>query len=352
MRRSLFAVGLVSALGCDIPVDNDAGVGIKPYRGAWQVEVDQPFDAAAVSRIQIGGPEFQNNFAHRGDVVVQFAEADRITIEARRFAVGRVPEQAEEELEGMSLWAYRSGEVAPARPQDMEFPQPCVGDEMAWPDECVVRMYFDGQAQPQRTGADLRVTLPLAYQGELIVRTEDNDADSNYQNRGDVCIEATHAQVDVELERGLAYVATAAPTEAAPTSSVEVHADAANLTLDVPGGVWSAVDVSYIDYATDEYRRCFADFTLADFVETSAQFGSTGATISGQAAAPSSEPEGTPPLAFRASADECDLVGHTESPEDWVGEGNSADQPSDVRGRIEVCNDCVRGPGCAALLPD
>ncbi|MCA9708715.1 MAG: hypothetical protein KDK70_22895 [Myxococcales bacterium] len=351
MMRAV-AVALVCSLplACLLdPDEPDSPLG-KPFRDQWRVELDAPValeGPGSLDELQVGGHEHEGNFANRGDVLVRFHDEDRIVVELRRFSRASSLARAQQDFERLSLWAYVGGDVAPTPPSQMEFPRPCVGQSGTLRDHCGLRVYFDGASQPQRAGADMRVTLPARYAGELHVITEDVDLDADYQNRGNVCIEPTRARVSVELQRGLAFASVALPDRAPQAvPALSLHGDAAELWLDTPATLRTVFSTSYEDDARKQ-ERCYVDPRLEGQEITDSTFGATRSSVSGIAGP---APDSTASVAeVSARAETCAVVAFTEDPDAWTGE--ASDQDAEIRGAIHLCNDCLRTQGCDALLP-
>ncbi|MCH9686321.1 MAG: hypothetical protein K0V04_33120 [Deltaproteobacteria bacterium] len=319
--------------------------GLRPFRDQWRVELDATValdGPGALDELLIGGTTFESNFSNRGDVIVQFHDEARVIVEMRRFTHALSSQSAAEEFEDLALWAFLGGDVAPMRPEQMQFPRPCIGAAGNFLDGCGLRVYHRGNAQPLRAGADVRVTLPAAYRGEINVITEDMITDSNYLNRGNVCIEPTQAKVEVTAQRGVIFGSVSEQG-----GSISALGDAAEIWLDVPAALRTQVSVSYED-DSDKTERCYGDVEIAGFVATGGSFGATHGSFSGYAG-----PEAEPTV-FDATvsgiAKVCDVVAFTESPDQF--NRDAAAQASETRGVPHVCNDCLRDRGCDELLAE
>lgn len=239
-----------------------------PSEEPWEVVVDGvPFPVADVHVLTVGRKEFAGNFANRGVVEVLYDhEEETITVEARKYRFGPAGEL--DTLSRLSLWAY----VTTGDPT--HHPDPAddctVG---AWRDNCAIYAYYDGKSQPIRIGMDLRVHLPFAWRGRLLVETEDNHAESTWPRRGDVVIDGLCGSGEVALEAGRAEVRLCrelVPAPTCPLDQIEACAGfpdgsaseawspacpcgndqfgqllvralqpwAADITVDVPGDVW------------------------------------------------------------------------------------------------------------------
>ncbi|MEM7152279.1 MAG: hypothetical protein AAF799_05520 [Myxococcota bacterium] len=354
MRASLSLLSLSCGIllgGCFLePESPPFDDGDRPYRDQWRTELDAPLELTGLDAIRtlwVGGPEYEGNFANRGDIVVQFHDEDRIVVEMRRFAHAQSSEQAQNYFDALQLWAYARDIERPMHPSHMMYPRPCVDDDGLLRDECAMRVYYEGLQQPVRTGADIRVTLPASYEGQLKLFTEDLLSDSTYLNRGNVCIEPTRAQISAELGRGIGLASIAgAEQSSGGTPTVAFDAVAADLQVDLPPELYTAVSLTYED-DSDKSERCWADIQVTDFDHRSASFGSTHSSIGGAAG---SWEEGQPfDASVRLEASSCDVVAYTERPEDWTDEFE--DQNVEMRGVVGVCRNCLREFSCAQLLP-
>ncbi len=220
-RRLLLCAPVLCACPTEEPADGsgdtDAGSAALPFDGsqpvddAWTLEIDQPFDPVAVQTLVIGGAEYADNFANRGNITVLYADTDRITVQMRRFTFASDASDAQADFGRLSLWAYETlGNPSP--PGQMNPAEGCVdlSGQAAWRDGCQIRVYYDGLNQIARSGADFRVTLPRTFTGALVLGTEDNDADPDYQDRGNVCVEGLAGSAEVDLGAGEAFVSLAA----------------------------------------------------------------------------------------------------------------------------------------------
>ncbi len=206
--------------------------GPRPQEGEWKQVVDRvPFPLSgdgAVTELRVGRREYGENFANRGDVEVYLdQDAEVISVEMRAYdfssdliAHGDPDAPSPEEMLGslgrMSLWAFVSA-GNPAPPALMPPEDDCtVG---TWRSGCAIYVYYDGKAQPARSGADLRVHLPRKYRGALDITTEDNDAESSFPRVGDVTVAGLCSSGTVQLAQGTATVNMCRDLTPAPTCS-------------------------------------------------------------------------------------------------------------------------------------
>lgn len=378
----------------DDGADDESGApfGRRPYRDEWRVEADLDFihvDGSGIPLIHeltIGGRETNDNFANRGDVIVNFdGPADRILVELRRFTFATSQQGAETDFADLSLLAY----AAPlGRPQDQSVEDDCVAS--GWRNGCEIRVYFDGIAQLWRSGADIRVTLPADYRQTITVVTEDNDAEEDYEDRGNVCISNLHATAEIEAEHANVWVSLAADATPAPKCTpaqidacetwtmedpmgrqlpapwapecdciaigggefgrLRVEGEASSVVIDTPAGLWASIRAQ--NEAPDQDaagEHCSATIPVPGFEPNE-----TGNDFPWEAFGTVAYP-GQPAIfgagySILATSSGCGQVLYTEHPEDFVGAGNAAMQASEERGNLEVCSGCIVQT-CDELVP-
>lgn len=366
-----------------------------PFRDEWQVEADLDFihtdadGAPLIYALSIGGLATDDNFANRGDVIVNFdGPPNRILVELRRFTFASDESEAQGDFDDLSLLAY----AAPlARPQDQDPADDCVAS--GWQNGCEIRVYYDGITQLARSGADIRVTLPPDYRRSITVTTEDAVAEAEYANRGNVCISNLHGSAEITLQSGNAWVSLADDVTPVPTCSAEQIAaceawtvedamgnqipapwapecdciavgggefgrlelsntdDAAsNVEIDVPEGLWAAIRAE--SQAPDQDaagERCEATVSVPQFAPSD-----VGNDFPWEALGSANYP-GPPAImgagySIVASSSACGPVLFTEQPEDYVGPDGEDLQASEERGNLEVCTGCITQP-CDDLVP-
>jgi len=403
---TLVLVGL-SGLGANCNGDDPTSGELKPFADEWRVEFTAPFpyvgpdNSPQIENLQIGGREIDENFANRGDVIVLFDRAQQspatatITVEMRRYTMAPDEDAAQDDFAALDV-------VATTGDPTRGMTDPADDCSQAWRDECSIRVYFAGLSQLQRSGADLRVTLPWFYRHNVDIVTSDNLADSDYTRRSNVCVDGLNASVNVELGSGEAFVklapeATPMPqceflpdalmecidpddgvawqpdcgciTQIGTFGQVEVvslDAAAANLTVDTPAGLWSVIalrnekagqtrgtDPNCND-ASDPGVRCDAcvadvdQFTIDPSVgteETRAPW-----QLLGSIAVPNDEAVPNSGFGMRLSSKSCDPVAYTSSPDEFVGKNQGSTQPIEERGNLLVCTGCLADQTCDALL--
>lgn len=408
LLAGLLAMPLVACTGGTDPTTPDR----QPFRDMWRTEADVAFEhtieaggevMTQIADIIIGGRESNDNFANRGDVIVNFdGPADRIMVEFRRFTTNTSEDAAEDDYEAMSLWAFNTSVSTPSKPDDMDPATNCVSG--GWLNACGVRVYYDGQSQLSRAGADIRVTLPADYRQSVNIITEDADEDEDYLNRGNVCVNGTNGTVDVEMQSGEAYIivsdeATPAPVCGAPPNTksmpsslvdqcnrlqddegnnaawstdmgmidgsiaacacamegvygvVKVESDdssSANITVDSPADLWAAITV---ENQGDNPEDCTASIGVPNLVLDESVGNEFAWEAKGTANAPSDAVTPGAGYNIQVRSGQCNPVASTENPDDFVGVNNGMDQKTEQRGNLTVCSDCLRGMSCDALVP-
>lgn len=386
MVTSTIALALttVGMTGCTEPPNT--GSDRSPFRIPWEMATEQDFihvgedGVAQIFTLTLGGRESNDNFANRGDVIVNFdGPANRILIEMRKFTFSPNEESANADFDALSLWAFTS---SLGRPQDQDGEDDCVNS--GWQNDCEVRVYYDGLSQLRRSGADLRVTLPADYRQRINVITQDNTEDEDYLNRGNVCISNLFASADIETESGNVWVSLAPDTYPAPKCSPaqieacetwtveddmgnEVAApwapecdciavgggefgllsidnrddSSSNITVDVPANLWTSVNAQN----KGDSQEASGDHCVANVTVPNATADDTGNDFPWQAKFNANYP-GEPAImgagfTVQASSNACGPVAATESPGDFVGLGLGDTQESSQRGNIEICSDCI-----------
>lgn len=407
--RGLSAVGLsmlaLTGSGCSDDGKDPTGGDLRPFRTDWVAEVDMEFPYLSadgveqISSITIGGRESSDNFANRGDVIVNFdGPPNRIKIEVRRFTMAKNEAMAMENFAKLQLWAFTGSSLRP--PSQLDAANDCTKGE-AWQNDCEVRIYFDGLTQIARSGADLRVTLPANYRRTIRVVTEDNVADDDYHNRGNVCVENLAGTADIDVESALVFVTLA--DEITPMPQCESYAiengedpkafieecdqavdaegnpapwnpmctcmaqvgdfgrvrvtsqgsDATDITVDVPDGLWTRViaeNQGMMQMKAGEH--CTATVTMNNYVVDDTIGGESGRDPwrnLGTANYPGMPAVNGAGYSLQVTSANCAPVSATESPEDF--DPAAEDQESAERGNIQVCTDCIRARSCEELLP-
>jgi hypothetical protein len=395
----LSSAALLAACGDD---NNPQAVMQEPIRDEWRTEHEGPIDLIdddadppipRINDITIGTPDpFGDNFLNRGDVIVDFTgEEGTIKIELRRFTFANSEAQAEEDIfPKIELWAYNASIGTPKKPSDMEEDADCTDDAEDWLDGCGVYIYYDGQNQLERAGADIRVTLPPDYRQNVDVLASDNLIEDSYPNHGDVCVNGLNGSADIALESGIAVVkladdVTPAPgcpaalyndctdvddpsttagmvgepwPETCPCASMRlmgnltVEADdpySADITIDTPIDLWTSVTAEN-EAGGGGSETCPVDVmdNYGDrFVPDEAQFDPNEPwRLIGDANKPSDAALAGGGFAFKLTSAECNPVAAVENPKDWVADG---DPDAETRGFIEVCTGCLSDNPCDDL---
>lgn len=358
--------------GGDTGFDDSA----RPRETPWTVVVDGLPFPAEISALTIGRKEFNGNFANRGDVEVYLdQDAPVIRVEMRIYDfsdeitwLGGDGDTGT--VDRMRLWAF-AGDGDPKRPSQMPPEADCtVG---SWKDNCKLGVYYDGQTQPVRAGADLRVHLPRSYRGVLDVVTEDNLNESSYPRLGDVVVvvDGICGSGSVSLASGSAAVKLCralTPTPTCPAEQVticetftdDMGANAAwsplcpcapalfgqlrvesrkpygaDITIDMPDTTW--VNMFAANQSPDKPHACVPE------IDNCAPGACTLTTGMYSASAEYNYPSPAAPAGggYNVSAVSagCNPVSFFASAEDWVDE-NSVPMSAE-HGHVRVCTDCL-----------
>ncbi len=332
-------------LGCGFFESNDSiddPLSV-PLRDGWRTVLEAGFPTQgddAINLLRVGGSAHEGNFANRGDILVDFTDAETITLRMRPFSRSEDERLVADELDRLSLWAFVTEGNAPLRPEEMVVSRPCIGDDGNLRDRCALRLIYDGALQPMRLGADLWLTLPRSYQGELTLYTEDNAIDGDYLNRGNVCIEANQADVTVSMDSGTAFV------KASSSGRTTLKGEASNVKVDLPADVVATLRVTYASFPEID-ALCSANFDVAGAIEEDSSAGTNASDIV-VVSGPQPRP-GPSTVTINASLRDCQWLTSTESPREFDAQ-IGADREPELMGSLDFCNGCLPDP-CATLLP-
>lgn len=232
---SLLALGLLfSSVSCVNPTNTPGDLA--PYRGDWEEVANWPFYLTASSTINIGGRKDSDNFANRGNIEVYYSlDTDQIIIQMRKFTFADDDATAADDYAKMSAW-INVGSKVPTEELDPEdacmYTDPENGEQL-WQENCGVHLYYDGQTQKLRVGADIRVFLPKTFEGLINVVTEDNVAElEDYPDRGDVTIVGLPGSADIEVDSAIVQVILADGTEPVPACTADLNQQCADVGWD------------------------------------------------------------------------------------------------------------------------
>ena len=221
------------SIGCDNGNGTTPG-DLQPYRQAWTTVADIPFVNADITTLNVGGIEDSANFVNRGDIEIYYTlPDDRIVVQMRKFTFADSDAGAQEDFDRTIPWLYTGslespGEIEADDPtRNCVYTDPMTGELLAaWPDQCSIRIYFEGQSQKLRVGADMRVFLPAAWEGTLNVATTDNVEEiEDYPDRGNVTVLGLRGTSSIEVDSGDVNVRLADSTEPVPVCSAQQNAD-------------------------------------------------------------------------------------------------------------------------------
>ncbi len=366
MKHICSSLGLASCLlliacpgGTGTGDDTSGPSTLKPYQDEWREVINTSFPLDTVKSISIGRKEVTENFANRGDVEVIFdLDTETITVELRRYAFQADQAEADAAFDKISAWAYATTKT-PKKPSGMDPEDDC---SQGWQSGCKLHIYYEGLAQPVRSGADIRVHLPKGYRELLKIETEDNTSQSSYKLRGDVTIKDLCGSATVKMSSGIAKVRMCAGLVEGPTcSDADIAACedqswdakcpctsfgqlkitslapwAANITVDFPGDVWANVSLENTTPASDclaAFENCGAGCTLEQSPE-SPDKGKAEYNYPGEPATPGVG------YAFQIEANGCETVFYADDPDDFV-DGQEESPKDELRGNLNVCTGCL-----------
>jgi len=338
----------------------------QPHEGPWEVVVDAlPFPLADIRTLTVGGKEFNENFANRGVVEVLFDhDEETITVETRKYTFGDTLD-VENGFERLFLWAFVL--------TDNPTPHPDPADDCTldtWKDGCAILAYYDGKAQPERLGMDLRVHLPRGYRGELLVATEDNITEQSWPRRGDVTLHDFCGTGEVALEAGRAKIRLCrdlSPAPTCPPENVQACASwpdgtgseawspdcpcgpelfgqllvrapqpwAANLVVDVPGDAWLNATAQNIEVMRPHDCRPTISACADDncMLNADDEFAPTAEFSHPSPAAPAGA--GYNVLVVSGA---CTKIPFVDPGDPWTPDQTP---PEELRGLVDVCTDCL-----------
>lgn len=331
--------------------------------------VDPPGDE--VASLTIGGTEVSENFINRGDVEVYFNGPEgKITVELRRFTFAPDAATAQDNWDRMIPWNYSGTVVAPS---DEIMDEDCTD---AFRNGCQIRVWYDGQTQPVRDGADIRVTLPPSYVGHLDIVTEDNVVEDEYPDHGDVTINNLRGSAEIELDSGNVMVKLADDILEGPTCGPEAVAAcenytdpdsmepkpwdtscgctdfgqvkvstrperAANITVDIPGDLWGTTNMENAQpgMKKSDETLCTASVDDCKGIDACEDL-IYDANFPWKRQTEFNDPGDFAPagagFGFPLKSEGCQIVNYVNGPDDWGKE-----LKDEKRGDLLVCNGCL-----------
>lgn len=395
LSMMLGATALAALPSCD---SSETGSGTaQPYRDEWREVINQPFivlnddGTVAISELNVGTAS-GDNFRNRGDVIVKYADTDRIIVEMRKFTMVESEESAQADFDKLSIWA--SNATLPPPPFDLDEEDNCLDEagQKPWQDGCRIVVFYDGQTQVERSGADLRITLPRNFIYDLNITTDDNDVDADYQNRGNVCVEGLPGSADISLSNGSAWVILDESMPEMPECPDDLRAECESAEINWGpecGCTAQGYSFSQVKIASNDGQSAnaivdipgtgnfWASYNLRNDGENSPGDDSPGASCEGVVedstgtvrlsentdlnqkpssnqgsinypGEPATEGAG---FSIIMNSDKCSVISATEDPADFAGVNLGSEQDSAERGNLRVCSGCARTMGCDALIP-
>ncbi|MBK7825174.1 hypothetical protein [Nannocystis sp.] len=372
--------------GCgDNGSSDDSSVEKHPQETKWKKVVDNlPFPLSGdgqIYSISVGRLDYNNNFANRGDVEVFLdQDAEVISVEMQYYDFSDDITTLGDEAQGvvgtfdrMSLWAFvNSGN--PAKPDSMPPEDNCTVD--TWKSGCTIYVYYDGQSQPARAGAHIRVHLPKAYRGELNITTEDNVAESTFPRVGNITVDGICGSGSIYLAQGNANIKMCRELTPAPACSAEqikgcedfVDPDtmmpaawsnlcpcpaenfgqlkiealkpwAGNITVDIPTTTW--LNANLANEETDKPHECKPELP-ACAGKICSPVSADDYTISGEFNYPSKAAASGAGFNLTVKSAGCNPVTYFKSADDWSEVEADSKPTTETRGHITVCSGCIK----------
>jgi hypothetical protein len=282
----------LAACGADEPTTTTAQL----FEDDWEIVLDAVPFPADTTRLRVGGLLYEDNWSNRGDIEIRYeGTPGEISLEFKRFTFAIDEAHARENFERLQPWTYALAE--PIAPDEAPVGADCAE---VWREDCWVRVYYDGQLQPLRDGAHMRVVLPTTWEGELVVTTEDRDVDLFDEPSSDVSVVGARGSIDISMQGGQASVALGSAVEEAPLecdvaqhetcdlaawdqgdrscpcsrfgeTTVGSYSNAVpTITVDVPSDLWATARLEALEQAQPQPEVRCRDFDLCEFdVDTS-----------------------------------------------------------------------------------
>lgn len=386
MKHLTSALILVALAGCGDDKSGDTsdppdGGERMPQLSKWEVAIDAlPFQFEGdgkITQITIGRKEYDENFANRGNVEVLFDHPEpTITIEVRKYVFGDlIDANGDGENKGafdkLSLWAFNTtGNPKPPSAQKAE--NDCTKD--TWKDSCAIYTYYDGKSQPERSGMDFRVHLPIGYRGKLNVETEDNIAEQSYPRRGNITIDGLCSGGDIKFEAAWAKIKMCrdlVPSPTCPADAIKTCDEwpdgsgseawakecgacgdgtlfgqllirapqpwAADITVDIPGTVWTNTTLQNTEI--NKPHACKPVIPACDEIPCTLDADDEYAPTAEFNYPSKSAPAGAG-FNITVISGGCTEIPFVDDPADWKPE-SEGDPATDLRGELKVCTGCL-----------
>lgn len=373
-----FSGALSGAAGCGDDTGETDGPGQqgerKPQVGEWETIVDAlPFPLegdASIKQITIGRREFDENFANRGNIEVLYDHPEQtITVEIRKYVFGDEIDR-ENVFKKLSLWAYVSS-GNPTKPSSQDAANDCTKD--TWKNNCAIYTYYDGKSQPERSGMDFRVHLPIGYRGKVNVVTEDNlQEEQAYPRRGNITIDGLCGSGDIQMEAGRGNIKmcrdlTPAPT--CPASGIQAcntwpdgdgseawakecpcgQGDlfgqllirarqpwAANITVDIPETVW--LNTTLKNTATEQLPECMPQIEACGVIASCTLNDEDKYSPTAEFNYPSKAAPAGAGFNVTVESGGCTYIRYVDDAKDWKPDGEADEE---LRGKLKVCTGCL-----------
>ncbi len=411
-KRPLTLVALMCLTGCangcaEAPQDGGC-LNTTPYKSGWQTVLDGSIAVSTgesydVTELKIGGTQSGGNFINRGDIEVYHTLAPasdqtqglgQIIVQLNKFTFAC--DDAEAFGDGadnpgrfsrIQPWLFASNSLVP--PSDPSLAGAECDATNGFLAGCQIRVYYDGQTQPIRDGADIRVFLPSNFAGKLILTTDDNTEDSTYLDRSDITVDGLQGRLEITMDSGVAKVKIADDAIPAPACGVDLNTacddytdplsgdplpwsgdcpcsaenlnslkidsrgnEAMNATVDAPPNYWAIANLNNVDelnsIATGTY--CDADiacdgFDTCELDPVDCSDAEKPWRCKGRTNFPSGALDGTG-VTVAMTSDGCGTVQYHSGPDDY----NTA-AAEEKRGLVNFCTGCLDGVVVAPPTP-
>jgi hypothetical protein len=399
------ALGLVCiasiTYGCSSESPDGGCLNTRPYKSGWETVFDGQIAVSTgenfdVTELKIGGTQSGGNFINRGDIEVYqslapAADGDnpgigQMIVQMNKFTFACDDAEAVGDGDNpgrfsrIQPWLFASNSLVP--PTDPDLVGAECNETNGFLAGCQIRVYYDGQTQPIRDGADIRVFLPSDFAGKLILTTDDNIGASTYLDRSDVTVDGLQGRLEVTMDSGIANVKIAdnaipapgcgadlntacaeytdpvtdealpwspnCPCSAENLNSVKIDSrgnEAMNATVDAPADYWTNASLNNVDelnsiatgqfcdvdIACDGFDTCDLDSVDCNDLEKPWKCTNSGTNF------PAGALSGTG-VTVNITSEGCDTVQYHEGPN-----GFNTTPLEEKRGLITLCSGCLDG---------
>jgi hypothetical protein len=280
----------------------------------------------------------------------------------QRFTIAKDQATADAAFERMKFWAYDI--ATPAPPSEDDAADACWAPDVTG---CYIRNYYEGQLQPVRDGVNFRVTIPIGWDGDLAITTEDNleAGIETYPDRSDIIVDGFAGNLIVDMDSGnvqarmdpntdhyadcdanddcvaMGYPLGCGCSDPTNVTIANTNGQSSNITVDVgnPDAWYTMILENRGTFSASDEFICTATIDCGAFDDC--VIDPDYADIEYQERAEVNFP-GTPAIAgagirIALTSEACANIVHTDSPEDYELD----EFPIEKRGDINVCVGCL-----------